>query len=307
MPDNRKPCVVVGANGYLGGHMVQWLKDHGYRVFACDRQAESLQSGIVYHQLDIRSREAFDKLPKDAGVIYFFAGLTGTREGFTKYKDYLEVNEFGLLNLLDYVSGLTVPPRIVYPSTRLVYRGSKGLLSEEDPKEAKTVYAANKIAAELYLEAWGNARRIPWTICRICVPYGNRLTQEYSFGTIGFFLRCAEAGNPITLYGDGSLRRTFSHVDDICRQLSLAAVHPDAWQQVYNIAGEELTLLEAASLVADMAGVEVVFSPWPPEDQLIESGDTAFDAAKILKLVPDAVTIRFSDWVTSLSFKNNRS
>ncbi|HRZ42994.1 MAG TPA: NAD(P)-dependent oxidoreductase [Bacteroidales bacterium] len=307
MNENGKLCIVVGANGYLGGHMVLWLKSHGYPVLACDRHQDSYHSGIPYQQLDILHRDAFDLLPEGAGVIYYFAGLTGTREGFSRYRDYLEVNELGLLNLLHYVSGLARPPRIVYPSTRLVYRGSKGLLNENDAREAKTVYAANKIAAELYLEAWGNARRISWSVCRICVPYGNHLQQEYSFGTIGYFIRCARAGNPIILYGDGSLRRTFSHVDDICRQLNIIAAHPDAHQQIYNIAGEEYTLLNAALMVAEKAKVQVEFAPWPPEDLLIESGDTVFDAEKISGLVTDAVSVQFSDWVSSLSLINKRS
>ncbi len=303
-PDN--PCVVVGSNGYLGGHMVRYLKDEGYTVLAFDLQEAAIHGEVPYRKLDVTRRKDFDVLPQKAAAIFYFAGLTGTHDGFSRYREYVEVNELGLLNLLDYISELPVMPRILYPSTRLVYQGKKGYLREDDAKEAKTIYAANKIAAEAYLEVYGKSRQVPWSVCRICVPYGNHLLQSYSYGTTGYFLRCAESRVPIKLYGDGSLRRTFTHIDDVCRQVAAVAFHPEGNHQVYNIGGEEFSLRDAAGHIAERFNVPVEFIPWPQTELLLESGDTVFDAAKISSILPDPVKTSFGDWVFSLEIENNK-
>jgi UDP-glucose 4-epimerase len=293
-------CVVVGSNGYLGSQMAAFLQKMGCKVTGLDKEDSSHQKQIDYRKLDITDSDAFGLLPTDTEVIFFFSGLTGTRDGFAHYQEYLRVNESGLLHLLNHVKHWKRAPKIIYPSTRLVYKGAPGVLSEEAPKEAKTVYATNKIAAEYYLQAYGFVMNIPWSICRICVPYGNIPGMPYPFGTTGFFLKRAIAGLPITLFGDGSQRRTFTHAVDICRQVSAVAFSPDSSHQIYNIAGEEFSLREAAQIIAEKFGVTVDYIPWPEEDLKMESGDTVFDGTKIRSVIPDTVTISFRDWVNSL-------
>lgn len=59
-------------------------------------------------------------------------------------------------------------------------------MKEDDEKETKTIYAVNKIACENLLYAYRQNFDIPYTIFRICVPFGNMFSDDYSFGTIGF-------------------------------------------------------------------------------------------------------------------------
>ena len=132
----------------------------------------------------------------------------------------------------------------------MVYKGYDKPLKEEGEKESKTIYAANKIACEGYLQAYHDSFDIPYTVFRICIPYGNLLSTDYSFGTVGFFIKQAKAGNDITLYGGGNIKRTFTHMEDLCFQIVEGAMKNESDGQIYNVGGETLSLKQAAETIA---------------------------------------------------------
>lgn len=81
----------------------------------------------------------------------------------------MDVNEKGLLHLLNHIRLSPYRPKIIFPSTRLVYQGADKALTEEAKKETKTIYAVNKLACEGYLYAYRQSFDIPYTIFRICI------------------------------------------------------------------------------------------------------------------------------------------
>ena len=105
---------------------------------------------------------------------------------------------------------------------------------EDDEKETKTIYAVNKIACENLLYAYRQNFDIPYTIFRICVPFGNMFSDDYSFGTIGFFIRQASNDRRITLYGDGSIKRTFTSMHDLCKQIVEVGMERVSDGEIYN-------------------------------------------------------------------------
>lgn len=168
----------------------------------------------------------------------------------------------------------------MFPSTRLIYKGVDKPLKEEDEKETKTLYAINKLACESILYAYNKSFDIPYTIFRICIPYGNMLSTDYSFGTIGFFIKQAKAGKDITLYGGGDTKRTFTHMEDLCYQIVQGSMNKDSNGEIYNIGGQTLSLREAAEFVAKKFKTNVVAVEWPEKDFRIESNHTYFDDTK---------------------------
>ena len=116
------------------------------------------------------------------------------------------------------------------------YKGiEKTPLIETAEKQAKTLYAQNKLSCESYLNMFANAFGMEYTTFRICVPYGNIFGDDYSYGTIGFFLKMAQSGKNISLYGDGSLMRTFTHVEDITNAIITTVSRPESVNEVYNL------------------------------------------------------------------------
>lgn len=279
-----KKIGVIGANGYIGKHIVSYLQRHyDVNVDSYDIVAECDLSN--YHKVDLTDKESIKVLNLDVDYIFMFAGLTGTYNGFNEYQKFISINELGLLNLLDAIKNSEYRPKIIFPSTRLVYKGVDKFLKEDDLKECKTIYAANKLACEGYLQAYHDSFDIPYTIFRICLPYGNLLSTDYSFGTVGFFIRQAKAGKDITLYGGGNIKRTFTHMEDLCYQIIEGSFHHESNGQTYNVGGETLSLHDAAEIIAAKYGTKVTEIPWPERDLRIESSHTYFDDTKIRSLL----------------------
>ena len=280
-----KKIGVIGANGYIGKHIVSYLQRHyDVNVDSYDIVAEcDLPNN--YHKVDLTDKESIKGLNLDIDYIFMFAGLTGTYNGFNEYQKFISINELGLLNLLDAIKNSEYRPKVIFPSTRLVYKGVDKSLKEDDLKECKTIYAANKLACEGYLQAYHDSFDIPYTIFRICLPYGNLLSTDYSFGTVGFFIRQAKAGKDITLYGGGNIKRTFTHMEDLCYQIIEGSFHHESNGQTYNVGGETLSLHDAAEIIAAKYGTKVTEIPWPERDLRIESSHTYFDDTKIRALL----------------------
>lgn len=294
-----KKIGVIGANGYIGKHIVAYLQTHYDVEVDCYDIVEEC-SLPKYHKVDLTDRNTLDTLNLNVDYIFMFAGLTGTYIGFNEYEKYVSVNELSLLNLLDAIRNSEYRPKVVFPSTRLVYKGVDKALKEEDQKEAKTIYAANKLACEGYLQAYRDSFDIPYTIFRICLPYGNLLSSDYSFGTVGFFIKQAKAGKDITLYGGGTIKRTFTHMEDLCYQVIEGAFLPESDGQTYNIGGETLSLHDAAEIIATKYGTSVVAVPWPERDLRIESDHTYFDDSKIQSLLKMEPYKKLADFTNDL-------
>ncbi|RYZ23471.1 MAG: NAD(P)-dependent oxidoreductase [Chitinophagaceae bacterium] len=293
---------VFGCNGYLGQHIVHYLlHEKGAAVSGFDLQEQYAGTdSVAYRRLDITDPAQVQALGEGFDTIYYFTGLTGTDISFERYELFLKVNELGLLHLLQHLRGFEKKPKIVFPSTRLVYKGMEAQpLAEDAEKEFKTVYASSKYNGEQYVEMYRNLFGIDYTVFRICVPYANLVAGALSYGTIGFFLDKARKGENISLFGDGGLRRTFSHVTDLCRQIVSVAALPESSGRVFNTDGENFSLKEVATMIAARYGVDVQLVPWPEKALKLESGDTIFDAARLRALFPQSLTHSLSQWINA--------
>lgn len=289
---------ILGANGFIGKHIAHYLKSYGNIHIDCYDVVE--ESNLPnYHNVDLTNKESVALININVDYIFMFAGLTGTYVGFDSFERYISVNEIALLNLLDAIRKSEYRPKVIFPSTRLVYKGYDKPLKEEDEKECKTIYSANKIACEGYLHAYYDSFDIPYTVFRICIPYGNLLSTDYSFGTVGFFIKQASVGKDITLYGGGNIKRTFTHMEDLCRQVIEGAFKTESNGEIYNVGGETLSLYDAAKIIAKKYGVNVTAVPWPERDLRIESNHTYFDDSKIQAL------LHFGEYKKLIDFTND--
>ena len=276
-------CAIIGSKGYIGKHLEYYLKQKKNDVDSYD-EVES--EDVNYHRCDLTDFESVRRIiDLKVDYIFMFAGLTGTYVGFDKANIFVNVNEMGLINLLNCIRESKYRPKIIFPSTRLIYKGADKALKEDDEKETKTIYAVNKIACENLLYAYRQNFDIPYTIFRICVPFGNMFSDDYSFGTIGFFIRQASNDRRITLYGDGSIKRTFTSMHDLCRQIVEVGMERVSDGEIYNIGGHTYSLRNAAEIIASYYKAEISFISWPERDLKMESGSTYFDSSKIERVM----------------------
>lgn len=287
-------CAIIGSKGYIGRHVEWFLKKNGIVPISYDIECSDDRECI---HVDLTDKMSVQRISLDVDFVFYISGLSGTYSGFDLYEQYVSINEIGLLNVLDAIRRSPYRPRVVFPSSRLVYKGVDRPLKEDDRKETKTIYAVNKLACEGILEAYGASFDIPYTIFRIGVPYGNIFDNNYSYGTVGFFIKMASAGNDISIYGDGSLKRTFTYIEDLCQQLVYGVFNPYSEGETYNISGETLTLIEVATHISIKYGVDVTNKPWPDKDFRIESGHTYFDDSKIKSLLSELKIHTLEDWL----------
>lgn len=297
----NKKCLVFGADGYIGRHLVHLLLQSENTVIAFGNDSSVSSVGTDCSVVDVSERASLDGIDWNVDVVFMFAGLTGAYDGFQRGEKFVKVNEIGLLNIIELIRASDFRPRLVFPSTRLVYRGSETVLREDDPCDPKTIYAVNKLACEHLLRVYSNSFDIDYTIYRIGVPYGNLIGTDYSYGTVGAFMKQALANQVIRLFGDGSLRRTFTHVEDLCDQVLASCLAQSTRNEILNTLGEEATLRHVAELIAQKFGATIEFTSFPEKDLRIETGHTVFDAAKLQGLFNLSLKRKITDWLGDIT------
>lgn len=296
MEIKMKKIAIIGANSYIARNLIYVLNDKecNLQLYDCaDNHADGIKN---YSKINILDESSVERIDFDCDIVYFFVGKTGSENGFDNYSDFIDINEKALLNFLSAYKRARSTAKIVFPSTRLVYKGRSGLLKEEAEKEFRTVYAINKFACEKYLEQFNNVYGIPYCIVRICVPYGTIIRGASSYGTAEFMMKCASDKKNITLYGDGSVRRTVIYIGDLCNVLAQIGFSDKCINDVYNIGGEDYSLREMADLIAKRYGVEIEYIPYPSVAEKIESGDTVFDDSKLRSRIDISYKMCFSEW-----------
>ena len=298
----KQNITIVGANSYIARNLIRVIDKDKFELFLYDRDESHFDGYANYSYLDILNPQAVERIKWDCENLFWFSGATGTSVGFEEYKSFVEVNELGLLNALSAHIKAQSKSKIVFPSTRLVYKGSDEPLTEDCEKEFKTPYALNKFSCENYLKMFYDMFGIPYCVFRICLPYGEvggiGSNEGESFGTVGAFSKAAKNTKLITIYGDGAQKRTLTHMSDLCEIMWQGAQSPDCHNDVYNIGGKDvLSLAEIAEEITKVFGGHVKNVPWPEFDKKLESGSTVFDSTKLDKILEYKYKYGFEQWV----------
>lgn len=296
---NKTKVSIIGANSYIARNLMTVMKLEEFQVQLYDYQESSLDNYSNYTQVNIMHSESVNQIDVDCDILFMFSGMTGTSNGFDQYESFIDLNEKGLLNVLKRLTDQRSKAKIIFPSTRLIYKGVKNVaLTENAEKEFKTVYAINKFACEKYMEMYKNAYDIKYCICRVCIPYGNMVERVSSYGTIEFFLSKALKKENITLYGDGLQKRSFIHIYDLCQMMLMAALDRRCEGEAFNIGGPDtLSILQVAESIASKYNVHVEHLEWPLLTLKLESGDTIFDSSKIENILGYRYQYNYAQWI----------
>jgi UDP-glucuronate 4-epimerase len=200
--------------------------------------------------------------------VLHLAGLAGVRPSFADPARYARVNVEGTAVVHDLVREHGVG-RFVFASSSSVYGNATPLPAREDAPAVmpESPYAASKRGAELVASAL--SRRSPSVPCaavRFFTVYGPRQRPEMA---ITLWARAALAGKPIVMFGDGSMRRDFTHVDDIVRGILAVIERAPAGFRAYNLGSSApVDLRELVSAIGQAAGttLEVERAPVPLGD-----------------------------------------
>lgn len=299
----QKVISIIGANSYIARNLLKILYKRNFIVKLYDQADNQHDFAMNYTKVDLTSKESIMQIDFNCDILFIFTGKTGTSQGFNDYSTFIDVNEKILLNILSVYCELKSRSKIIFPSTRLLYKGNnKQKLNENSENEFNTIYAMNKFACENYLKMYHNIFDVQYCIFRICVVYSTSVGNTNSYGTIEFFINQAKSGKDINVYGDGSQKRTFVHINDLNNVLIEGALDDRCVNDVFNIGGgDELSISEIACEIANVYNVKVNYVDWPELSSKIESGDTIFDSSKLDKILNYNYEYKFENWINELA------
>lgn len=292
-------CVVLGANSYIARNFVYKLINSynctSYKLYGKDDG--QLDGFAPYQKVNILNKDDVKNIDLNCKYIFMFVGKTGSADGFENYIDSININQIALLNILNQYVKQKSQAKIIFLSTRLIYGNSSELYKEDFVPVLKSIYAVNKYACEKYLNIYSKVFDVNYVVLRLCIPYGTLINGASSYGTCGFMLKKAMNNENITIYGDGSQRRTFTYIGDVSDIIYNAALNVKCINDIYNIGGEDYSINDVAKLIANKYNVKVDYMPFPEIEKRIESGDTVFDSEKLDSIIGNLHMNKFSNWV----------
>jgi UDP-glucuronate 4-epimerase len=223
--------LLTGAAGFIGYHVAAALLARGETVIGVDdlnpyydvrlKQARLARlggaPGFAFHAASIADRAAM------AGVVAAHPGIdrivhlaaqAGVRHSLVDPHAYVEANMMGHLVVLETARHLPGLRHLVYASSSSVYGGNQKLpFSETDAVNTPlSLYAASKRADELMSYAYAHLFGLRQTGLRFFTVYGPWGRPDMAYFS---FASAIVAGEPITVYDHGTLRRDFTYIDDI--------------------------------------------------------------------------------------------
>ena len=236
--------LVTGVAGFIGSHVAAALLARGDAVIGIDnlnsyydvrlKQARLArltgQARFRFEMLDVSDRTAMEGLcaahPEIDRIVHL-AAQAGVRHSLVDPYSYVQSNVMGHLVVLEAARRLTGLPHLVYASTSSVYGANTAMPFRETDRvdTPMSLYAATKRADELMSHAYAHLFGLPQTGLRFFTVYGPWGRPDMAYYS---FARAIVAGEPITLYDDGRLRRDFTYVDDIVAGVSGALDRPPA-------------------------------------------------------------------------------
>jgi UDP-glucuronate 4-epimerase len=234
--------LLTGVAGFIGYHVAEALLSGGAQVVGADnlnpyydvrlKQArlEKLlpHHGFAFHRIDVADRAAMEALAASHGdidTIVHLAAQAGVRHSLTDPHAYVHANVMGHLVVLEVARRLPALRHLVYASTSSVYGANQALpFREADRVDTPlSLYAATKLADELMSHAYAHLFGIRQTGLRFFTVYGPWGRPDMAYYS---FARAIAAGEPITLYDDGRLKRDFTYIDDIVTGVLACLEHP---------------------------------------------------------------------------------
>ncbi|HVH42681.1 MAG TPA: NAD-dependent epimerase/dehydratase family protein [Labilithrix sp.] len=251
--------LVTGGAGFIGHHLTRALLGRGDSVRILDdfsdapypAQLKRRHAGVLEREFGDRvsivegcvtNRAVATRLAEGTDGVLHLAGLAGVRPSFANPARYAAVNIEGTANVLDAAQRAGTP-LFLLASSSSVYGNATPLPASEDAAAIvpESPYAASKRAAELIVSSM--VRKTPEMRCpmlRFFTVYGPWQRPEMA---ITSFLRNVMAGKPVTVFGDGSMRRDFTHVEDIVRGVLAAIDRAPSGVRPYNLgSGAPVTL-----------------------------------------------------------------
>jgi UDP-glucose 4-epimerase len=235
-------CVVLGGRGFIGSHLIAALLSRGYRVRCFDRPhvvalgSDLLDApGFELIEGDLANEAEIAEAIEGCDVCYHLVSTTLPKSSNADPVYDIESNVVTSVRLLNQAVKSGVRKMVFASSGGTVY-GIPVMtpIQESHPTNPVCSYGISKLAIEKYLGLFKQLHGLDYTVLRIANPFGERQRTNASQGAVAVFLGKILHGEPIEIWGDGSIVRDYIYISDVVDALLLAMEQPSD-QHVFNI------------------------------------------------------------------------
>lgn len=270
--------ICTGNSGFICSWITELLVKEGYEVFGIDNfsggNPRNLTPGISHVNLSIEDYDNLDYLFSVIKPDYCIHGAAYAAEGlshFIRRYNYRN-NLMGTINIVNLCVNHNVKG-LKFLSSMSVYGNSPVPFKEDNTPLPVDPYAISKYAAELDIKCASELFGLNYTIFRPHNVVGQRQNLWDSYrNVVGIFVFQALHDQPLTIFGDGSQVRAFSHVLDVARPIVDSLKMPEFQNQTFNVGGEiPYTILSLAEMVKNIAvtyGKKVTFNFLPARHEV---------------------------------------
>ena len=310
--------LITGGAGFIGSHLALRLLREGKRLAIVDNLDDYYPAEIKRANLEeIRAGGDFQFFPTDirdgaklrevlasfkpAAVVHL-AARPGVRPSFAQPEVYTSLNVLGTLQVLE-ASRQSGVERLVFASSSSVYGYSGRAPFREDAviSYPLSIYAATKVAGEALAFTYSHAYNLSVVCLRLFTVYGPRQRPDLA---IRRFAGMILEGKEVPLFGDGSLQRDFTYIDDTVDGI-LLALHAAGNFDVFNIGNSHpVRIDEMVDTLAQALGKPArrKFIPIPPGEMTLTHADLT-NARQVLGYSPKVSfpegIRRFAEWLKS--------
>ena len=254
---------ITGGAGFIGSHLADALVARGDAVTILDNMSTGSASNIAHLKGkieiikgDIRDVATVEKAMANADLVLHMAAALGVNTILESPIESVSTNFTGSEVVLQAATKLN--KRIIIASTSEIYgKNPKQPLNELDdrvvgtPQKIRWTYSDAKALEEAIAHALFLTKGLKVTTVRLFNTVGPRQTGRYGM-VVPRFVQSALAGQPITIYGDGTQSRVFCHVADAVKAILFLAADDKSIGEVYNIGGVgETTIKQLAEKIIE--------------------------------------------------------
>ncbi len=261
-----KKVLITGGAGFVGSYLAELVHEKGNHVTVVDDLSTGSLSNLdalkgserfKFIEGSVLDGELMERLVSDADEVYHLAAAVGVKLIVDEPVRTIETNISATEIVLKLVADQNKP--ILITSTSEVYgKSPKDLFNEEDDlilgptSRARWAYAASKIIDEFLALAYYQEQGTPVKVVRLFNVIGPRQKGRYGM-VVPRFVSQALSNEPITVYGDGSQRRSFTYVGDVVPALVKLMENDQANGQIVNIGHKkDISVFELAEMVKQM-------------------------------------------------------
>jgi UDP-glucose 4-epimerase len=308
--------LITGGAGFIGSHLAEALLESGHEVFVLDDLSTGCIDNIAHLKGHARFHYTIDsvfneslvaELVDRAAVVFHLAAAVGVKLIVQEPVHTIETNVHGTEVILRHAAKkkklvfIASTSEVYGKSTDVPFRETADLVLGATTRH-RWAYACSKALDEFLALAHWKERQLPVVIVRFFNTVGPRQTGQYGM-VVPTFVRQALAGEPITVFGDGTQSRSFTYVGDVVGALLKLMVEPKAIGEVFNIGNiEEVTIHQLAERVKSINGSASPIVTIPYEEAY-EAGFEDMprrvpDISKIKALVGYAPTVELDEILT---------